>query len=126
MYNQYERETIITTHDGLKTINVYTYHRKWMNKILLLKEKNPDEVNIIKQNEYMIEADLPAKYPALDIEEFDDVTSVKRTNFVVVKQGNESSDKVKALIKAINSDAVKKYIEDKYKGAVISSFVDPQ
>lgn len=62
MYNQYERETIITTHDGLKTINVYTYQRKWMNKILLLKEKNPEEVNIIKQNEYMIEADLPAKY----------------------------------------------------------------
>jgi D-methionine transport system substrate-binding protein len=75
---------------------------------------------------YALGADLPAKYPALDIEEFDDVTSVKRTNFVVVKQGNESSDKVKALIKAINSDAVKKYIEDKYKGAVISSFVDPQ
>ena len=75
---------------------------------------------------YALGADLPAKYPALDIEEFDDVTSVKRTNFVVVKQGNENSDKVKALIKAINSDAVKKYIEDKYKGAVISSFVDPQ
>ena len=75
---------------------------------------------------YALGADLPAKYPALDIEEFDDVTSVKRTNFVVVKQGNENSEKTQALIKAINSDAVKKYIEDKYKGAVIASFVDPQ
>ena len=75
---------------------------------------------------YALGADLPAKYPALDIEEFDDVTSVRRTNFVVVKQGDENSEKTQALVKAINSDAVKKYIEDKYKGSVISSFIDPQ
>ena len=55
---------------------------------------------------YALGADLPAKYPALDIEEFDDVTSVRRTNFVVVKQGDENSEKTQALVKAINSDAV--------------------
>lgn len=75
---------------------------------------------------YALGADLPAKYPALDIEEFDSVTSVRRTNFVVVKQGNENSEKTKALVKAINSDKVKKYIEEHYKGSVISSFIDPQ
>ena len=75
---------------------------------------------------YALGADLPATYPALDIEEFDNDTSVRRTNFVVVKQGNEETEKTKALIKAIQSDAVKKYIEDTYKGAVIASFIDPQ
>ena len=75
---------------------------------------------------YALGADLPATHPALDIEEFDDETSVRRTNFVVVKQGNEETEKTKALIAAIQSDAVKKYIEDTYKGAVIASFIDPQ
>ena len=71
-------------------------------------------------------ADLPAKHPALTIEEFDEETSVKRTNFLVVEQGNEETEKTKALVKAIQSDAVKKYIDDTYKGAVITSFIDPQ
>lgn len=75
---------------------------------------------------YALGADLPSTHPALDIEEFDDETSIRRTNFVVVKQGNEETEKTKALIAAIQSDAVKKYIEDTYKGAVIASFIDPQ
>ncbi len=75
---------------------------------------------------YALGADLPSTYPALDIEEFDSETSVRRTNFFVVKQGNENSEKSQALIKAIQSDAVKKYIEETYKGSVIASFIDPQ
>ncbi|RKM60155.1 ABC transporter substrate-binding protein [Butyrivibrio sp. XB500-5] len=75
---------------------------------------------------YALEAELPAKYPALDIEEFDDETTVKRTNFLVVKDGEQDSEKIKALVAALKSDEVKKYIEDTYKGAVIPSFIDPQ
>ena len=75
---------------------------------------------------YALGADLPAKYPALDIEEFDEETTVRRTNFIVVKQGAEESEKTKALVAAIQSDAVKQYIEEHYKGSVISSFIAPQ
>lgn len=75
---------------------------------------------------YALGADLPSKYPALDIETFDEETSVRRTNFFVVRQGEEESEKSKALIKAIQSDAVKQYIEETYKGSVIPSFIDPQ
>ncbi|MBO4912764.1 MAG: MetQ/NlpA family ABC transporter substrate-binding protein [Butyrivibrio sp.] len=75
---------------------------------------------------YALEAELPAKYPALDIEEFDDETTVKRTNFLVVKDGEQESEKIKALVAALKSDEVKKYIEETYKGAVIPSFIDPQ
>ena len=75
---------------------------------------------------YALEAELPSKYPALDIEEFDAETTIKRTNFLVVKQGNEDSEKTKALIKALQSEEVQKYIDETYKGAVITSFVDPQ
>ena len=75
---------------------------------------------------YALEADLPSTYPALDIEEFDDETTVKRTNFLVVKQGNETSEKTLALIKALQSDEVQAYIDETYKGAVITSFIDAQ
>ena len=73
---------------------------------------------------YALEAELPAKYPALDIESFDDETTIKRTNFLVVKAGNESSEKTQALIKALQSDKVQAYIDETYKGAVITSFID--
>ncbi len=75
---------------------------------------------------YALEAELPSKYPALDIEEFDDETTVKRTNFLVVKDGSQDSEKIKALVAALKSDEVKAYIEETYKGAVIPSFIDPQ
>ncbi|SFP51673.1 D-methionine transport system substrate-binding protein [Butyrivibrio proteoclasticus] len=75
---------------------------------------------------YALEAGLPSSYPALDIEEFDEETTVKRTNFLVVKQGNEASEKTQALIKALQSDKVKAYIDETYKGAVIASFIDAQ
>ncbi|WP_029232429.1 MetQ/NlpA family ABC transporter substrate-binding protein [Butyrivibrio sp. VCB2006] len=73
---------------------------------------------------YALEAELPAKHPALDIESFDEETTIKRTNFLVVKQGNESSEKTQALIKALQSDKVQAYIDETYKGAVITSFID--
>jgi hypothetical protein len=44
------------------------------------------------------------------------------TNYVAVKAGNENLPKIKALDKAILSPEVKKFIEDRYKGAVIPSF----
>lgn len=75
---------------------------------------------------YALGADLPTKYPALDIEEFDDETSVRRTNFIVVRAGDENTEKSLALTKAIQSDEVKAYIDEHYKGSVIPSFIDPQ
>jgi len=43
-------------------------------------------------------------------------------NILVVKAGNENSDKIKALVKAVKSEEVKKFINDKYKGAIVPAF----
>ena len=80
------------------------------------------DVAVVNGN-YALEAKLPASHPALDIEEFDKDTTIARTNFLVVKQGNEETEKTKALVDAITSDEVQAYIEDTYKGAVITSFI---
>ena len=41
-------------------------------------------------------------------------------NIVAVKEGNEGSDKTKALVEALQSDKVKEYIEKTYDGAVVA------
>ena len=43
-------------------------------------------------------------------------------NIVAVRNGDESNEKATALIKALTSDAAKKFIEDQYKGSVIPVF----
>lgn len=43
-------------------------------------------------------------------------------NIVVVRVGNENSPKTKALIKALQSEKVRKFIEANFKGAVIPVF----
>ena len=75
---------------------------------------------------YALEAKLNETSPAIAIEEFDDETSVRRTNYLAVKEGNENTDKTKALVAAITSEEVQKYITDTYQGAVITSFIDAE
>lgn len=43
-------------------------------------------------------------------------------NVIVVKAGNENSEKTQALVKAIQTDEVKQFILDTYKGAVQPKF----
>ena len=46
--------------------------------------------------------------------------SVSFIVFIIkIKEGNENSDAIKALVKVLKSDEIKKFIEDKYDGAVI-------
>lgn len=47
------------------------------------------------------------------------------SNILAVKEGNENTDKIKALKAALESEEVAKYINDNYNGAVISSVDNP-
>jgi len=40
-------------------------------------------------------------------------------NVIACRKGDENSDKIKALVDAVKSDAVRGFIEDNYKGAVV-------
>ena len=84
----------------------------------------PDvDVAVINGN-YALEAKLNETSPAIAIESFDSQSSVKRTNYLAVKQGNEETDKTKALVGAITSVDVLDYINKTYQGSVIPSFID--
>ncbi|MDD6076913.1 MAG: MetQ/NlpA family ABC transporter substrate-binding protein, partial [Clostridiales bacterium] len=43
-------------------------------------------------------------------------------NIIAVRNGDENSEKVQALVKALQTDAVKDYIANTYKGAVVAIF----
>ena len=43
-------------------------------------------------------------------------------NIVAIRTEDKDSDKAKALQKALNSDEVKKFIEDKYDGSIVPAF----
>ncbi|MFJ8886077.1 MetQ/NlpA family ABC transporter substrate-binding protein [Streptomyces sp. NPDC102402] len=46
-------------------------------------------------------------------------------NILAVKEGNEEDPRVQKLAKLLNSDEVKKFIEDTYKGSIIPAFGTP-
>ncbi|MFC8227965.1 MetQ/NlpA family ABC transporter substrate-binding protein [Streptomyces sp. NPDC057287] len=46
-------------------------------------------------------------------------------NLLAVKEGNEDDPRVQKLAKLLNSDEVKKFIEDTYKGSIIPAFGAP-
>ena len=71
---------------------------------------------------YAISAGLSAAKDALAIEEADSVAAQTYANILVVKEGNEDNEGVQALLKALQSDEVKQYIEDIYDGAVVAIF----
>lgn len=70
---------------------------------------------------YALEAGLNVK-DALAAESADSVAAQTYANILVVKEGNENSDKTKALIEVLNSDEVRDYINNNYDGAVVPIF----
>lgn len=71
---------------------------------------------------YALEAGLKVSKDALAIEDTDSVGAKNYGNILAVRDGDQEKDSIKALIKALKSDSVKKYIEDKYDGAVVPLF----
>ena len=70
---------------------------------------------------YALEANLKLS-DALASEGADSLAAKTYANIIAVKEGNENTEKIKALIDAVKSEQVKKFIEDKYDGAVVPIF----
>ena len=49
----------------------------------------------------------------------------KYSNILSVKEGNENEPKIKALVAAVTSQKVKDFIDEKYKGSVVSTVDEP-
>lgn len=82
-----------------------------------------DDVDIAVINgNYAQTAGFSVNDDALAREASDSVAADTYANVLVVKEGNENTDKTKELAKALNSDEVRDYINNTYDGAVVPVF----
>jgi D-methionine transport system substrate-binding protein len=71
---------------------------------------------------YAIQAGLNASTDALAVEDASGDAAQTYANILVVKEGNENDPAILALVKALQSEEVRKFIEDTYDGAVVPIF----
>lgn len=120
-----QRENLLKLKDGVgetATVNDITENPK--NFVITEVEaaqlpRTLDDVDfsIINTN-FAMNADLNPVKDALFME---DKTS-PYVNIVVVREGDENRAEIKELINALHSDKMKKFIEEKYKGAIVPAF----
>ena len=79
-----------------------------------------DEVAYVVLNgNYALQAGFSVSKDSLAYEKSDSEAAKTYVNVVVVKEGNEDNEGVKALVDVLKSDEIKNFINEKYDGAVI-------
>ena len=71
---------------------------------------------------YALGAGLNVATDAIAYESAESLAAQTYANVLVVKEGNENTEKTQALKKAILSDTIRDFINDKYSGAVVPIF----
>jgi len=80
-----------------------------------------DEVDfVILNGNYALNAGFNVATDSVAKEEQDSEAAQTYANILCVKEGDENREDIKALVEALKSDKIKKYIADAYKGAVIA------
>lgn len=74
---------------------------------------------VVLNGNYALQAGLSVSKDAIKYETADSEAAKTYVNVIAVKEGNENSEKTKALVDVLKSDAIKQYINDTYDGAVI-------
>ena len=79
-----------------------------------------DEVAYVVLNgNYALQAGFSVGKDALAYEKSDSEAAKTYVNVIVVKEGNENNEGVKALVDVLKSDEIKNFINEKYDGAVV-------
>ena len=71
---------------------------------------------------YALQAGLNAGTDALAVEDAESISATTYANILVVKEGNEQTEKTLALKNALLSEEVKNFINETYSGAVVPIF----
>ncbi|MGN0669539.1 MAG: MetQ/NlpA family ABC transporter substrate-binding protein, partial [Oscillospiraceae bacterium] len=112
--------------DGVTTLDIVDDHGYKITAVqadtVAAQFNNSDKGSLAVINgNYELAAGLNAK-DALAVEDASGSAAQTYANIIAVRKGEETSDKINALVNALKTDKVKKYIEDTYKGAVIAIF----
>ncbi len=123
-----QEQGLITLKDGVglePTVsdiaeNPHNYDIKELTANLLTTTLQDVDVAVINGN-YAIGAGLKAE-DALAIESADGTAGVAYANVLAVKEGRENDEAIQKLLKALQSDEVKAYIDETYGGGVVAVF----
>ena len=74
---------------------------------------------MVLNGNYALEAGFSVGKDALAYEKSDSEAAKTYVNVIVVKEGNEDNEGVKALVDVLKSDEIKDFINNTYDGAVI-------
>ena len=74
---------------------------------------------VVLNGNYALGAGFSVAKDALAYEQADSEAAKTYVNIIAVKEGNENSDKIKALVDVLKSDEIKDFINENYDGAVI-------
>ena len=74
---------------------------------------------MVLNGNYALEAGFSVGKDALAYEKSDSEAAKTYVNVIAVKEGNEDSEKIQALVDVLKSDEIKDFINEKYDGAVI-------
>ena len=120
-----QKEGLITLKDSsniLSTIQDITSNPNGYQFVELEAAQIPrslDDVALAAINtNYALNAGLNPSKDALAIESKDS----PYVNIVTVLKGNESDPRIKKLMEALHTPEIKKFIEDKYQGAIVPAF----
>ena len=81
----------------------------------------PDVDMAVINGNYALDAGLSIK-DALAVEDKESIAAERYANILVVKEGNENNPGILALIEALRSEEVRKYINDSFNGSAIPMF----
>lgn len=74
---------------------------------------------VVLNGNYALEAGFSVGRDSIAYESSESVAAKTYVNIIAVYEGNETSDKIQALVSVLRSDAIKQFINDTYDGAVI-------
>lgn len=79
----------------------------------------PEVAFVVLNGNYALAAEYSVADDAIAYEKSDSEAAQTYVNVIAVKEGNEKNEGIVALIEALQSDAIRQYINDTYDGAVI-------
>ena len=74
---------------------------------------------VVLNGNYALEAGLSVGKDSIAYESSSSTAAKTYVNIIAVKQGNENKEEIQALVNVLKSDEIKKFIVDKYDGAVV-------
>lgn len=103
------------------TSNPKNLQFKELEAAMLPQTASEVDLSVINSN-FAMEGGLNPATDSLASEDADSEAAQTFANIIAVKEGHENDPAIQALVKALQSDKVKEYIEKTYSGAVVAVF----